>query len=38
MPRGALRSLQAALAINPHMTGGAERLREQRRKVEGDAT
>jgi tetratricopeptide (TPR) repeat protein len=34
---GALRSLEAALAINPRMAGGAERLREQRRKAEGDA-
>ena len=34
---GALRSLQAALAINPHMPGGADRLREMRRKAEGDA-
>ncbi len=37
-PQGALRSLLAALAINPRMPGGAERLREQRRKAEGDAT
>ncbi|MDN3564960.1 hypothetical protein QWZ14_11360 [Paeniroseomonas aquatica] len=37
-PQGALRSLRAALAINPQMPGGAERLREQRRKAEGDAT
>jgi len=35
---GALRSLQAALAINPRMPGGEARLREQRRKAEGDAT
>jgi tetratricopeptide (TPR) repeat protein len=34
---GALRSLQAALAINPQMPGGANRLREMRRKAEGDA-
>jgi tetratricopeptide (TPR) repeat protein len=34
---GALRSLQAALAINPKMAGGAERLRELRRKAEGEA-
>ena len=33
----ALRSLQAALAINPRMPGGANRLREMRRKAEGDA-
>lgn len=37
-PRGALQSLEAALAINPHMPGGQERLRELRRKAEGDAT
>jgi tetratricopeptide (TPR) repeat protein len=36
--RGALRSLTAALAINPQMPGGAARLREQRRKAEGEAT
>ncbi|MBL6455048.1 hypothetical protein JMJ55_06910 [Belnapia sp. T6] len=36
--RGALRSLTAALAINPRMPGGAARLREQRRKAEGEAT
>ena len=36
--RGALRSLTAALAINPRMPGGATRLREQRRKAEGEAT
>lgn len=35
---GALRSLGAALAINPLMPGGAARLREQRRKSEGEAT
>ena len=34
---GALRSLEAALAINPKMPGAAERLREQRRKSEGEA-
>jgi tetratricopeptide (TPR) repeat protein len=34
---GALRSLRAALAINPKMPGGAERLRELRRKAEGEA-
>jgi tetratricopeptide (TPR) repeat protein len=34
---GALRSLQAALAINPKMAGGADRLRELRRKAEGEA-
>ena len=33
----ALRSLEAALAINPRMPRGAERLREMRRKAEGDA-
>ena len=36
--KGALRSLQAALAINPRMPGGEVRLREQRRKAEGEAT
>ncbi|MFC7473742.1 tetratricopeptide repeat protein [Dankookia sp. GCM10030260] len=35
---GALRSLEAALAINPRMPGGADRLKEQRRKAEGDTT
>jgi len=34
----ALRSLEAALAINPKMPGGQERLRDLRRKAEGDAT
>lgn len=34
----ALRSLEAALAINPKMPGGATRLRELRRKAEGDVT
>ena len=34
----ALRSLEAALAINPKLAGGQERLRELRRKAEGDAT
>jgi tetratricopeptide (TPR) repeat protein len=34
----ALRSLEAALAITPKVAGGAERLRELRRKAEGDAT
>jgi tetratricopeptide (TPR) repeat protein len=34
---GALRSLQAALAIDPKMPGGAERLRDLRRKAEGEA-
>jgi tetratricopeptide (TPR) repeat protein len=34
---GALRSLTAALAINPKMPGGADRLRELRRKSEGEA-
>ena len=33
-----VRSLEAALAINPRMPGGAERLKEQRRKAEGDTT
>ena len=34
----ALRSMEAALAINPKVAGGAERVRELRRKAEGDAT
>jgi len=34
--RGALRSLEAALAINPRMAGGAERLRELVRAAEGE--
>jgi len=34
----ALRSLEAALAINPRLAGGQDRLRELRRKAEGDAT
>ena len=34
----ALRSMEAALAINPRAEGGPERVRELRRKVEGDAT
>lgn len=33
----ALRSFQAALAINPKMPNGANRLRDLRRKAEGDA-
>ena len=33
----ALRSVQAALRINPKMPNGANRLREIRRKAEGDA-
>lgn len=36
--KGALRTLEAALAINPRMPGGQERLKEQRRKAEGDTT
>lgn len=36
--RGALRSMEAALALNPRLRGGQERLRELRRKAEGDAT
>lgn len=36
--RAALRSMEAALALNPRMRGGAERLRELRRKADGDAT
>jgi len=35
--RGALRSHEAALAIHPRLTGGAERLRELRRRAEGEA-
>ncbi len=35
--RGALRSVQAALAINPKMPGGERRLRDIRRKAEGEA-
>lgn len=35
---GALRSLEAALTINPRMPGGEARLREQRRRAEGDVT
>jgi tetratricopeptide (TPR) repeat protein len=34
----ALRSMDAALVINPKVAGGAERVRELRRKAEGDAT
>lgn len=34
---GALRSLRAALALNPKMPGGETRLRDLRRKAEGDA-
>lgn len=34
----ALRSLSAALAINPKLRGGEARLRELRRKAEGDDT
>lgn len=36
--RAALRSMEAALALHPKLRGGAERLRELRRKAEGDAT
>ncbi len=36
--RAALRSMEAALALNPRLRGGAERVRELRRKAEGDAT
>lgn len=35
--KAALRSLRAALAINPRMPGGERRLRDLRRKAEGDA-
>lgn len=34
----ALRSMEAALALHPRLRGGQERLRELRRKAEGDAT
>ncbi|MEO3470457.1 tetratricopeptide repeat protein [Roseomonas sp. CAU 1739] len=36
--RAALRSMEAALALNPRLRGGAERVRELRRKADGDAT
>lgn len=36
--RAALRSMEAALALNPHLRGGQVRLRELRRKAEGEAT
>jgi tetratricopeptide (TPR) repeat protein len=36
--RAALRSMEAALALHPKLHGGAERVRELRRKAEGDAT
>ncbi len=36
--RAALRSMQAALALHPRLRGGDARLRELRRKAEGDAT
>ncbi len=36
--RAALRSMEAALALHPRLRGGAARLRELRRKAEGDAT
>ncbi len=35
---GALRSLEAALAINPRLPGGATRRQELRRRVEGNPT
>ena len=35
-PAAALRSVQAALAINPRMPGGEKRLRDIRRKAEGE--
>jgi tetratricopeptide (TPR) repeat protein len=35
--RGALRSLEAALAINPRMPGGSTRLNDLRRRAEGEA-
>lgn len=34
----ALRSLEAALALHPQLRGGEQRLRELRRRAEGDAT
>lgn len=37
-PRAAMRSMEAALALHPRLRGGQERLRELRRKAEGDAT
>jgi tetratricopeptide (TPR) repeat protein len=36
--RAALRSLEAATALHPRLRGAAERLRELRRKADGDAT
>lgn len=36
--RAALRSMEAALVLHPRLRGGQERLRELRRKAEGDAT
>jgi len=36
--QGALRSLEAAIAIHPRMPGGEARLRDLRRKVEGEAS
>ena len=36
--RAALRSLEAAMALYPRLPGGDQRLRELRRKAEGDAT
>jgi tetratricopeptide (TPR) repeat protein len=36
--RAALRSMEAALALHPRLRGGEARLRELRRKAEGDAT
>jgi tetratricopeptide (TPR) repeat protein len=35
--QGALRSLDAALALHPRLPGGAEKRRELRRQAEGDA-
>lgn len=37
-PAAALRSMEAAIALHPRLRGGQERLRELRRKAEGDAT
>lgn len=37
-PAAALRSMEAALALHPRLSGGQQRVRELRRRVEGDAT
>jgi predicted TPR repeat methyltransferase len=36
--QAALRSMEAVLALHPRLRGGEARLRELRRKAEGDAT